>query len=246
MEVTCNPNVHDLNNLWNIEENVFPKLPNSSFEIYGPNFVEKFLESHTVMFQGNSGLKPKEGEITSQPWQWPINFKGQHFSGGKPRIYLLGNPVVFWGNLVALVCYFTLCTWNSFQIKRGYSISPNVRARRDKTLEACGWLVLAWGLHYLPFYAMGRILYFHHYFPALLFSSMLTGVILDYLLESLPSMVPQYLSSSVYPWLTGLFYSTLIYSFYLFAPLAYGMHNLDPSFENSTVHQIRWLDSWEF
>lgn len=75
MEVTCNPNVHDPNNVWNIEDNVFPKLPNTSFEIYAPNFLEKFLEAHTVMFQGNSGLKPKEGEITSQPWQWPINIK---------------------------------------------------------------------------------------------------------------------------------------------------------------------------
>lgn len=50
-------------------------MPNTSFEIYAPNFLEKFLEAHTVMFQGNSGLKPKEGEITSQPWQWPINIK---------------------------------------------------------------------------------------------------------------------------------------------------------------------------
>lgn len=50
-------------------------VPNTSFEIYAPNFLEKFLEAHTVMFQGNSGLKPKEGEITSQPWQWPINIK---------------------------------------------------------------------------------------------------------------------------------------------------------------------------
>lgn len=126
MEVTCNPNVHDPNNVWNIEDNVFPKLPNTSFEIYAPNFLEKFLEAHTVMFQGNSGLKPKEGEITSQPWQWPINIKGQHFSGGNPRIYLLGNPIVFWGNLVALVAFFYLYILHSFQIKRGYYISPAV------------------------------------------------------------------------------------------------------------------------
>jgi len=33
------------------------------------------MESHAVMFQGNSGLKPKEGEITSKPWQWPLNYK---------------------------------------------------------------------------------------------------------------------------------------------------------------------------
>jgi len=25
--------------------------------------------------QGNSGLKPKEGEVISQPWQWPLNYR---------------------------------------------------------------------------------------------------------------------------------------------------------------------------
>ncbi|PRD34823.1 UNVERIFIED_CONTAM: tw [Trichonephila clavipes] len=67
-------------------------LPNVSFEVYAPSFLERFLESHAVMFQGNSGLKPKEGEITSRPWQWPINLRGQFFSGQQLRIYLLGNP----------------------------------------------------------------------------------------------------------------------------------------------------------
>lgn len=38
-----------------------------------------------------------------------------------------------------------------------------------------GLLMLGWLLHYAPFFTMGRILYFHHYFPAMLFSSMLTG-----------------------------------------------------------------------
>lgn len=28
-----------------------------------------------MMLQGNAGLKPKEGEVTSQPWQWPINYR---------------------------------------------------------------------------------------------------------------------------------------------------------------------------
>lgn len=31
------------------------------------------------MFQGNAGLKPKEGEVTSRPWQWPINFRVSFF-----------------------------------------------------------------------------------------------------------------------------------------------------------------------
>jgi len=41
---------------------------------------------------------------------------------------------------------------------------------------ACRWLLLAWLLHYVPFWFMGRILYFHHYFPAHLFSVMLAGM----------------------------------------------------------------------
>jgi len=36
--------------------------------------------------------------------------------------------------------------------------------------------MLAWLLHYAPFWLMGRILYFHHYFPAQLFSVMLAGI----------------------------------------------------------------------
>ena len=55
-------------------------------------------------------MKPKEGEKTSQPWQWPLTWQvlslslsiknithslsqGQLFSGGDYRVYLLGNPV---------------------------------------------------------------------------------------------------------------------------------------------------------
>lgn len=44
-----------------------------------------------------------------------------------------------------------------------------------RSLQAGVWLFAGWILHYLPFWAMGRVLYFHHYFPAIIFNSMLTG-----------------------------------------------------------------------
>lgn len=46
-----------------------------SFRVYAPGFLDRFLESHAVMLQGNSDLKVKEGEVSSRPWQWPINYR---------------------------------------------------------------------------------------------------------------------------------------------------------------------------
>ena len=63
------------------------------------------------------------------------------------------------------------------------------KEEREKTLGAAAWLFLGWALHYIPFWTMGRVLYVHHYYPALLFSSMLTGVLIDYLLEKVIVMV---------------------------------------------------------
>ncbi|XP_068081927.1 protein O-mannosyl-transferase 2 isoform X2 [Anabrus simplex] len=245
-EVSCNPNMRDANSLWNVEDNIFSRLPNVSFEVYAPSFFERFVESHAVMLQGNAGLKPKEGEVTSRPWQWPINFRGQFFSGNSYRVYLLGNPVIWWANLVFLGVFFLVYFYHSIQEQRGYEVLPQVREARKQFATACSWLFLGWALHYLPFWAMGRVLYFHHYFPALLFSSMLTGVILNYLLESLTSLLFESLASTVYHWLIGVIFAGLVFSFYLFSPLAYGMTGPSASDPQSSMFGLRWLETWEF
>lgn len=126
MEVTCNPNVLDKSNLWNIEDNHFPRLPNVSFKVYAPSFIEKVIESHAVMFQGNAGLKPKEGEVTSRPWQWPINLRGQFFSGNTYKIYLLGNPIIWWGNVILLALYVSVQLFISVRKQRGCPIDENL------------------------------------------------------------------------------------------------------------------------
>ncbi|XP_023216676.1 protein O-mannosyl-transferase 2-like [Centruroides sculpturatus] len=246
MEVTCNPNIRDKNNLWNVEDNFFPRLPNVSFEVYAPSFLERFLESHAVMLQGNAGLKPKEGEVTSRPWQWPINYRGQFFSGHQYRIYLLGNPIIWWGNLICLAIYMLVQGYISVRYQRGYKDSQYIEEQSGRMSYACRWLLLGWILHYLPFYAMGRVLYFHHYFPALLFNSMLSGVILNYLLFVLPTFFPSNLAHSCYHWLLGTSLAVLAYSFYLFQPLSYGMEGPVSNSPNSTMYGLKWLESWEF
>lgn len=246
MEVSCNPNIRDKNNLWNIEDNSYPKLPNVSFDVYAPSFLEKFIESHAVMLQGNAGLKPKEGEVTSRPWQWPVNYRGQFFSGHQFRIYLLGNPIIWWSNLIILAAYLVLHLYIAVNRQRGNVFSPEIESQNKTLTLSCGWLFISWSLHYWPFYIMGRILYFHHYFPALLFSSMLSGVMLDYLIKMIPKFLPLSIGSSVYHWLLGGVLSAIFYSFYLFYPLTYGMEGPSSNFENSTMYGLKWLESWEF
>merc|ERR1719323_2149284 len=247
-EVTCNPTVRDPNSLWNVEDNHFMKLPNSSVRELAPSFISRFLESHQVMLQGNSGLKPKEGELTSRPWEWPINLRGQWFSAGddKQRIFLLGNPVIWWGNIVFLLLFLLMYSYSSLKTQRGVAEAPDLAAQRETTLVACAWFFLGWCLHYIPFWAMGRVLYIHHYYPALLFSSMLTAVILDYIVKTVSRMLPSVLSSTLVHTVLGLTLSSCWYSFYIFSPLAYGMYGDYARESNSSLHHLHWLNTWEF
>jgi len=260
LEVTCNPKVGDLTySLWNFEDNVFPRLPNVSFEFYRPSFQERFIESHLVMLQGNSGLKPKEGETTSRPWHWPLDLRGQIFSGRDYFVYLLGNPIVFWTVIAAIILFGFIALVINVSRQRHSSIEESFKgdmtleaegldkSDNDVFLEAASFLLLGYALHYLPFFLMGRVLYFHHYFPALLFGCMLTGVVIDYLLRLCVRLLPSSIESVVFHMSLGCILAGLAYSFFLFSPLAYGMKDAlvsdDPA---SAMHGLKWLDTWEF
>ena len=62
-EVSCNLTVRNPHALWNVED----KLPNSSVRDLAPSSLSCIRESHQVMLHGNSGLKPKEDDLTSRP-----------------------------------------------------------------------------------------------------------------------------------------------------------------------------------
>jgi dolichyl-phosphate-mannose-protein mannosyltransferase len=75
--------------------------------------------------------------------------RGQWFSASEDyRIYLLGNPIIWWGHL-ALLCVFTwIYGYNAFRAQRGYAVPPAVAVRREETLTAAGWLFLGKRLDY--------------------------------------------------------------------------------------------------
>uniref|UniRef100_A0A8C9XH70 Protein O-mannosyl-transferase 2 n=1 Tax=Sander lucioperca TaxID=283035 RepID=A0A8C9XH70_SANLU len=236
VEVTCSPYLKETpSSQWNIEDHINPKLPNISLSVLKPHFLEILLESHIVMIRGNSGLKPKDNEMNSKPWHWPINYQGLRFSGVNDteyRVYLLGNPVVWWMNLASLGLYPIMVAVVSIAIQRGFSLSQKRIGHSHVLMREGGLLLFGWLLHYAPFYTMGRVLYYHHYFPAMLFSSMLTG------------------TKSLTKWFFYFVQITVIHSlsvsFYLFHPLSYGMTGPLAHEPGSTMAGLKWMDSWEF
>ena len=161
-------------------------------------------------------------------------------------MYLLGNPVIWWGNIVFLIIFLMVYTWSSLKVQRGVKESPAVAEERETTLLAAAWLFLGWCLHYIPFWAMGRVLYVHHYYPALLFSSMLSAVLLDYITRALARLLPNFISSTLSQTVMVVTLSSCWYSFYIFSPLAYGMTGDYARETNSSMHHLHWMATWEF
>lgn len=97
----------------------------------------------------------------------------------------------------------------------------------------CGFFLIAWILHYFPFFLMKRQLFLHHYLPAYYFGILLSGYILDHLIWSRGGRNTNII------WILTIF--SVIYIFVQFSPLSYGL-------KMSKEHclSLRWLSSWDF
>ncbi|KAF2986175.1 hypothetical protein EK904_009703 [Melospiza melodia maxima] len=227
VEVTCTPYLKETpNSLWNFEDHINPKLPNISLDVLKPSFAEILLESHMVMIRG-------------------LRFSGVNETDY--RVYLLGNPVIWWLNLVTIGLYLLITVATAVALKRGVQLTSELKELSRVVLRAGGQIALGWLLHYLPFFMMGRVLYFHHYFPAMLFSSMLTGITWDALLKFCAGFLsPSTTARKVYGGGFLALVLLILYSFYLFHPLSYGMIGPMASHPSSPMAGLRWMDSWEF
>lgn len=47
--------------------------------------------------------------------------------------------------------------------------------------NSTGFFFLAWATHYFPFFVMGRQLFLHHYLPAHLASTLVTGALVEFI-----------------------------------------------------------------
>ncbi len=84
------------------------------------------------------------------------------------KYFLLGNPVVYWGSTASLGVFGLLVLWYLIRWQRGYNeLKP---ADIDQIHYAGLYPLIGWVLHYLPFMAMARVTYVHHYVRQYLFT----------------------------------------------------------------------------
>jgi dolichyl-phosphate-mannose-protein mannosyltransferase len=62
---------------------------------------------------------------------------------------------------------------------------------RSRLYNSTGFFFLAWALHYFPFYLMGRQLFLHHYLPAHLASTLVTGALVEFVFNLEPLSIDE-------------------------------------------------------
>lgn len=167
----------DSSTLWNIEESVSNKLSEERNPLYteavAHSFLSKLAEHNRAMFSTNASFVQDEDlepeRIVSRPYEWPILRRGLRMTAWaeeNQKFYMFGNPFTWYASGICILLAPAKLLVKVIRRKR--QNKPLSFLRREGFsvfLATCGWT-----LHYIPFFFVGRVLYFHHYYPALYFA----------------------------------------------------------------------------
>ncbi|KAK6434677.1 Dolichyl-phosphate-mannose--protein mannosyltransferase 2 [Oleoguttula sp. CCFEE 5521] len=145
------------------------------------------------------------------------------------KYFLLGNPIVYWGSTLSIGVFFLMLGWYSIRWQRGYK---ELSAEQIDRFHYAGiYPVIGWFLHYLPFIAMARVTYVHHYYPALYFAILCAGFCVDWYTRDLKKILQAGIFSVLYVAVIGLFV--------MFRAISFGMEG-----NNQQWKHLKWLPTW--
>ncbi|KAI8641886.1 glycosyltransferase family 39 protein [Parasitella parasitica] len=232
-EVTCMKDALYTRSLWRVEMSTSDLLPEDTemIEYESKGFLAKVWELHKVMWKVNAGL-PANHKFASRPKDWPFLRRGVSFwTKDNRKIYLLGNPVVFWSSTTCVIIYIALkciiCILEKRQIRTDY-FSGNW----PKYDAAAGLLFVSWGMHFFPFNLFGRQLFLHHYMPALYMATLLVGVFYE--------MLTYKMSAKIRWTLVVVATIVVIYVYRIFLPITYG----EP-WSTKKCLEATWRPTWD-
>ncbi|KAK9477113.1 Dolichyl-phosphate-mannose-protein mannosyltransferase-domain-containing protein [Lipomyces japonicus] len=241
-EVTCAKQGTLPNSIWYIESNDHPLLGPDSEKVNYPTmgFLQKFAELQKVMWDTNAGLIASHA-WDSRPQAWPYLRRGINFWVKDHRqVYLIGNIFIWWLSTASLAAYVIWVVAAVLRWQRGYQdfVKPAVQSYGAKV----GTNVLAWALHFLPFFLMQRQLFLHHYLPALYFAILALTITWDAACKAVLASNPGSKSRRVFVLAaTVALAGAAVYVFVNFTPLIYG-----DKWTSSSCENHKWLKNWDF
>lgn len=189
------------------------------------DFWQKFVELNTRMYTANQTLTA-DHPYGSRWYTWPIQQRPVYYwqgttaeDGTQGNIYLLGNPVVWWGILVTLIS--------------GLVVLGIRRHLRPATPRILALLALAYLINLVPFIGITRVMFLYHYLFSFIYSIVLTAVVWDEVLH-----VHRRHQRRIAAGLIGVG-AMVVAGYIIFAPLSYGTP-LTPQ----EIQSRMWLPSW--
>jgi len=127
------------------------------------NFIGKFIELNKVNYYSNVKYLTASHPYSSKFFTWPLMTRPIfYWINGNARIYLLGNPIIWWLSTLAVFLLIIFIFIKKF---------------KDETANI---LLLGYALNLLPFISITtRTLFLYHYLSALIFAI----IILVYLIS---------------------------------------------------------------
>ncbi|MBI4119878.1 MAG: hypothetical protein HY454_00215 [Parcubacteria group bacterium] len=182
------------------------------------NIFQKFKELNVQMYKSNATLTATH-PYSSKWYTWPLMTRPVYYWNGstsspqvQSRIYLLGNPVIWWASTVAIL-YLLLNVFRDLY-----------RGVRPKPLP--GLLAGAYLLNMLPFIGIKRAMFLYHYLIGLVFAI----IALVYLIDQTKNKKRIFLILSV----------VIFAAFFFFAPLSYGLPLTEKAY-NLRIWLQTWL-----
>ena len=214
-------------------------VPNGEF-VTAKGLFMSILELHRVMFNANAGLSATHS--WGSTWdQWPT-MAGHgilYWTGPNAKIYLLGNPLVWWVSTLAMAVFVVravkpiaryLLDIPETATSDGQTIKPAERRRRSRLLFAAGLAFFGVVVNLLPFALVTRVCFVYHYIPTLLMAIIVAAAMFDYFVANANIRVVVAM---------GYFILTAIV-FYHFAPWIYAWE-LTPAEHASRQWRSTWV-----
>ncbi|PLW41338.1 hypothetical protein PCASD_08900 [Puccinia coronata f. sp. avenae] len=262
-EVNGHKMYHDKTSFWvasdiirdNTTNHASRPPPPKAKQIRKRSFLKKYLELQVLMLQHNSDLTEYH-PYASPPINWPFLLNGVSFWTSHPslrrQVYMIGNPAGWWFCVMSISVIAGIYGADQFARRRGYS--PIETPIRNRLYRSGGFFIIAWANHYFPFFLMNRQTFLHHYLPAHLFSALVAGVCVNFVMtESINHpvsiigprtrrrpriVIPDSTRDTML--LVGVSIMVLYASFSFISPLTYGTPGLEPH----QVSRRRLLSTW--